>query len=790
MATNLGLVRPPEMPGSAASVLSNVGNIRMPAPQQDNGPLPGFDAEGNFTGFPDKSAATGVSGDVNIKVADLTQGVTTSDGTTFTEMPDGAIFLGGNKPATNTDDSFDANLADSTDTNSLGSLAVDLLDGINADIQSRQSWVATYSKGMDLLGLKIEQPSNVRNRKRNSTVVHPLLCEAVVQFQSAARSELLPSDGPAKIRNDAEETDDSDALATAFEKDFNHFLTVTATEYYPDTDRMLFYLGYGGTTYKKVYRCPVRNRPVSEAVYLPDLIVSNDATDLENAPRITHQIQMTRSQVRRLQLSGFYRDITLMPPSPLPAAADQVNQKERELQGRTPNTMRPQDLPRTIYECYCEIVPAEYGLTEKGAPDDLPLPYRVSIDLATQAVLEVRRNWKSDDPMYMRRKRFVKFEMVPGFGFLGLGFLHLLGNSTRALTAAWRILIDAGMYANFPGGLRMKGTRQSTNEFTPGPGEFPEIDTGPATDIRQAVMPLPYKDPSAVFIQFADNIADRASRLGGAVELEVGEGRTNAPVGTVMAMIEQQTQVAAAVHKRLWTSQGEELQLLRELFKEDPEALWRYARSAARKWKAAAEFADMDLVPATDPNVPGQAHRLMVASALVMLAQTPLGQAEMDGRATLKRAVTAMGVSSNDDLFKPVSTPPQGGGDGTGGPNGAGPLDPALAAIANKQADTERAKAIAGAIAAEKKHAIEGARVQSSAAESAADRASREKIAGEQEETKRMGILADLKTAGQDASLQAAEMLSDAASAGVATVGGSPVQPNNQSGDAPASQET
>lgn len=621
------------------------------------------------------------------------------------------------------DDKFDQNLAEVIGETQLGTLASELMEGIEADITSRSQWVGNYVKGMDLLGLKTEKPSDLRNRKRTSTVVHPLMTEAIVSSQSLARAQLLPTAGPAKVRNDGEQTDASNTEAEEFETDFNHYLTVTATEYVPDTDRMLWYLFYGGTTYKKVYFCPVRRRPVSEFVAMPDLIVSQDATDLQNAPRVTHQISMSRAQVRRLQLNSFYRDIDLGQPQPMPMDTDQVKQKERSLAGQTPVTLaRPQDQQRTIWECYCEIVPSDYGFEEKGAPDGLPIPYRVSIDQSSRTILEVRRNWKQGDTGnngYRRKKMFVKFSVVPSFGFLDLGYLHLLGNQTRTLTAIWRIGIDAGLFGNFPGGFKVKGSRQSTNEYTPGPGEWVEVDIGPMKSVGDAFAPFPYKGFDAAFMAFADNVAQQARKLGGAVDLEVGEGRTNAPVGTVMAMIEQQTQTMAAVHKRLHTSQQEELQLIRDLFMEDPESLTKLNPNPARVWRAAEEFSNLNLVPATDPNTPSQVHRLLQANGLAMLAGTPLG-AKLDPTAVLKIILRAMQIAVTPDLLPPADPNAQ---------QGQGAAQAAMVALEGQKVQVQKAAIQAKTQTEAQRTSLKAQELVTDAQAGAEDRATKLKIA-------------------------------------------------------------
>jgi len=575
-------------------------------------------------------------------------------------------------------ESFDDNLAERLEEGALGSIAETLLRGIEADERSRKEMLEHYTRGMDLLGLTLEGDAAGQGGKSISRIRHPILLWACVRFQAGARNELLPAAGPVKARIDGEDTPARQELAKDFERDFNHYLTVTASEYYPDTDRGLFYLAYGGTLFKKVYHCPLRERPVSECVYMPDLIVSNDATDLANAQRVTHRFEMAQNTVRRLQQEGFYLDAALVQPTE--AAVDPARQKEAQIAGVLAQREQQEDRQHTIYECYAALDLGAHGLAEAeaerpayaggSAPASAgrPLPYRVSIERDSRKVLEIRRNWKAGDPAKKPRKRFVKYGLVPGFGFYDYGYLHLIGNHTKALTALWRLVIDAGMFSTFPGGLRLKGSRTSTNEFRPGPGEFPEIDAAGVEDIRKLIMAMPYKDPSPVILQMIEMLMKDAAQIAGTVELELGEGRTNMPVGTILSMIEQQTQVMSAVHKRNHASQQEELLLLKELFAEDPTALMRFNPDPARGWQEAAEFADLALVPASDPNVPAQIHRIMQSTVLWMMGtQAPqlFNQQEV-----VRRILRTINIGDIEGLMAPARA--------QAGP----PVDPKAAAAA------------------------------------------------------------------------------------------------------------
>lgn len=676
---------------------------------------------------------------------------TDSDGTRVTVMDDGSVIIDTGRrsepTALDDPDKFDANIAEQMDSGDLDTLAQDLIEGIKADVQSRTSLLSNYAKGIDLLALTLEEEGGGRQRKRTSKVRHPVMLDACTKFWASASAELLPASGPCKVRDDALSTDQRDDLAQKFQLDMNHYLTVTAREYYPDTAQMLMLLGFGGTTFKKVYHCPLRERPVSESVRLPDMIVNEQATDLDNAIRVTHQITMPPANVRRLQLDGYYLDIDLGQVSD-DVASDPTRQKEQAIHGLggMGSSLRPQDKDRTLYECYAEIDLADYGKRERGAPKSLPLPYRVTIDKDAQRILEIRRNWRQGDKKYRRRQRFVKWSMVPGFGFLSLGFLHLLGNQTRALTALWRIMIDCGMFANFPGGIKVKGTRQTANEIAPGPGEWIEVDTGPQLDIGKAFMPLPYKDLNPVMIQLSEMISAHADKLGTSVEFPSGEGRTNIPVGTIMAMIEQQTQTMAAVHRGLHRSQQEELLLLKELFSEDPESLWRGCHNPAHEWSDPQEFADCNLVPATDPNVPSQIHRIMVATALVTLAtQNPDIYNKV---AVHKHAIKMIGIADVDSY---IQIQPQAGG----GPNPEllqkqAELELHKAELALKQQEQQR-KAASSTVEAQQR----GQELAMRAQLETADRASKEKLAETTQETARIKLARDSQHARDKQAQQA-----------------------------------
>ena len=551
------------------------------------------------------------------------------------------------------------NLVDKIDDFELSRITDDLLRGIDDDIQSRKEWVENRAQGLTMLGLKLDVPGSSGTAdgapvEGMSKVRHPLMLEACLRFQANARSELLPTDGPVKIRNDANgSTVQLDQMADALEKDLNHYLTSTASEYYPDTDRMLLMLGFGGSAFKKVYFCPIRNRPVSESVDADDLIVNNAATDLENAKRITHRIFMTQSTVRRMQILGVYRDIDLS--TPRESNYDSVQREKAAQEGVTLDSNRPDDRDREIYECYCELDIVGFEHRYKGKISGLAVPYRVTIDVSSREILSIVRNYNEDTKeLPEKRTVFIHYVFVPGFGFYGIGLLHILGNTTNAVTAGWREMLDAGMFASFPGFLMADtGARQNTNIFRVPPGGGALVKTG-GMKLGDAVMPLPYKDPSPALMNLISNMVETGQRLGGTAEMAVGEGKSDAPVGTTLALIDQATKVLNSVHKRMHAAQAQEFQLLVDCFREHPESFWQRNKKPAYQWDEQTFLSALDsadLVPQADPNTASHTQRIMKVTALKQLqAANP---ALYDPIAIDLAALKALGWSNPEQFMAP-----------------------------------------------------------------------------------------------------------------------------------------
>lgn len=565
--------------------------------------------------------------------------------------------------ATSRPSKFNDNLAEIIDEGELGRISQELISGIQQDDQSRAEWLETRAQGLRILGLKVENPrtaiDNTAALEGMSNVRHPLLLEALLTFQANASGELLPAGGPVKIDDKMTETGQSNDLAETLEGDLNYYLTTVATEYYPDTDRMLLTLGFGGSTFKKVYYCPLRERPVSESVDAVNLIVSNAATDMRNSGRVTQVIAMRPSTLRRMQIAGAYREVPITTPTGLVANA--VELEIQGIQGVRAIAQLTEDRDHTIWECYCELDIKGFEDKRNGKKTGLPLPYRVVIDRDSQQVLEVRRNWKESDASKLPRICFVKYSYVPGFGFYDIGLLNILGNTTNALTAGWRELLDAGMFANFPGFLYRKIIgRQNTNEFRVPPGGGVPIETDGAP-IGEAVMALPYKDISPAFAGFLEKMAETGQRVGGTANLKIAEGRQDAPVGTTLAQLEQAKMVEGAVHRRNWRSQSEELQLLKECFREHPDSFMRAIQArGATDWspeKFLAALNEASLVPQADPETPSHMHRLMKAMGLIQLDKAYPGV--MDPIEIVKRVVNQLGFGDFEQLRN--KQPPQAG---------------------------------------------------------------------------------------------------------------------------------
>lgn len=596
------------------------------------------------------------------------------DGSTEIDTDDGGVVIqfGGALDADEDEPEdpkkFYANLADKIgDAMQLGTIADELLEQIDADDASRKSRLDTRARGIGLLGLQLEQvksgvgDASAASDGGESVVVNPLLLEGCLKAWANAQAELLPAEGPCKVDHEGDDnTAQTDELADEFERGMNFYLTDTASEYGPDTSGMLLWgtiLGGGG--FKKVAVSPELRRPASLSVDEKDLIVSDTEKDFRSCARITHVITMRPSVLKRLQMRGFYRDFPLAPSTPPEVNA--VTNRIADIQGTQASRQdRPEDTPYTLYETQCELNLPQFApkaFAERG----IPLPYLVTIEKDSRVVLSIRRDWKPEDEDCERKAMWVKYPYIPGPGFYGTGLLNVVGNSSAAMTAAWRLALDAGMYANMPGGLMSDlATRQKSNTFRPAPGEFPSIQTN-GRDIREMIMALPYHDVTPGLMTLIDKITEQSKSTAGAVEIPMKEGIANIPVGTMLAYIEQASQLLAAAHKGMHRAQSEELKMLADLFREDPESFWKGNKKAKRFWNEQKLFQALEtysLVPKSDPNTPSHIHRLMKVTALVQLMQIPQFAPFLSVPGILDRVLTAMREDPTGIRINPPPPPP------------------------------------------------------------------------------------------------------------------------------------
>jgi hypothetical protein len=589
---------------------------------------------------------------ISVHVQDDTQSTRMVDGNLEIDTPDGGVVIQFNPQQNQSSteekpDNFYRNLASDIDAGELMKIAAELHEAVQADDASRQESLSNRENGIGMLGLKLEEPKSGDGQTQMdgmSVVTNPLLLEAVLKDWANAQSEFLPADGPCKVEDFATAPDQSqDDLADAFERDMNFYLTSIDTSYGPETSHMLLWgRGFGGCGIKKIYMDPFKKRPTTVEVDVKDFIVSDATKDLKSCGRITHQIKMRQSVMKRMMMRGHYIDVSLTPPTPTPNAVDE---KIADIQGVSNSKARPEDQPYTLWETQCELdldqfAPKEY----KGK--GIELPYLVTMDKDTMQILAIRRDWKpeDEDEECERKRMYVKYPYVPGPGFYGTGLLNILGNSTAAMTAAWRICLDSGMLATFPGFLVAKlAGRQNTSDLVVSPATGTPIETN-GMPIGDVVAQLPYRAAGAEMMQLMQQITEQSKSAGASVDVPIGEGTANIPVGTMLAHIEMATKLMAATHKLGHMAQDEELSLIADLFRENPSAFWKGNKQAKGFWDEQKFIEALDtytLKPRSDPNIPSHIHRVMRAVALTELQAGPLG-ALMDPMETLKRVLSAM----------------------------------------------------------------------------------------------------------------------------------------------------
>jgi len=558
---------------------------------------------------------------------------------------------------------FDANLAEVLDSSVLSELSSDLLTRIEEDDTSRADWKKAYEEGMTLLGLTYDE--RTEPFEGATGVIHPILNEAVTQFQAQAYKELLPAGGPARTAILGPRTPETEAQADRVRTFMNFQITQVMEEYDPDFDQMLLYVGYGGSAFKKVYFDGLLGRAVSPYVLPDDLIVPYSARDLLTAERVTHVLRISANDLKKQQVAGFYRDVDLGKPAE--TERDEIEEKIDKIRGVSPTGEAEEYV---LYECHCNLV-------IEGEDSDIALPYIVTIEADNGKILSIRRNYDPNDPRRAKKQYFVHYKMMPGLGFYGFGLVHLLGNLSRAGTSLLRQLIDAGTLSNLPAGFKAKGLRIQDQESPLQPGEWRDVDA-PGGSLRENLMPLPYKEPSATLFSLLGFCIAAAEKFIGTTDLGMKDGNQELPVGTTIALLERGSRVMSAVHKRLHYAQMQELKLLARVFKETVVAYPYPQLGGVSPETFVRDFDDrIDVIPVSDPNIFSMTQRISLAQEQLRLAQAAPQMHNL--YEAYRRMYSALGVQDIDMVLplppKPIPQgPAQENARSMVVPNGGSPL--------------------------------------------------------------------------------------------------------------------
>jgi hypothetical protein len=558
------------------------------------------------------------------------------------EQEDGAVIIELGPPEEEEMD-FYGNLAEKISSTELSSIASQLLSEYDSNKAGRQEWEDAYADGLELLGLNYEE----RNEPfRGATgVTHPLLAEAATQFQAQAFNELLPPSGPVRTAVIGEETREKQQQAQRVQEFMNYYITDVMEEYTPDMDQMLFYLPLAGSAFKKVYYDETKKRAVSCFVPAENLVVPYNTSDLESCPNITQTFTMSMNDLRKKQVSGFYRDV---PMSSSQGITDDVDQIQQEISGMYASNV---DYDCTLLECHVDLdLEGFEDMGEDGGPTGIKIPYVVTISQDSGQVLSIRRNYYEGDEDKKKINYFVHYKFLPGFGFYGLGLIHTIGGLSRTATAALRQLIDAGTLSNLPAGFKARGLRIRDDDDPLQPGEFRDVDA-PGGAIKDSLMPLPFKGPDGTLFQLLGFVVQAGQRFATITDLKVGDGNQQAAVGTTVAMLEQGSRVMSAVHKRMHYAMRCEFKLLSRVMYESLPDEYPYAvegRDAAIK---ALDFDErVDVIPVSNPNVFSQAQRIALAQTKLQLAQAAPEMHNM--HEVLSDMYQALGVRDSDRILK------------------------------------------------------------------------------------------------------------------------------------------
>ncbi len=564
------------------------------------------------------------------------------DGGATIDFEPGAISIPG------TENHFD-NLAELLPDDIIDPLGSELRGNYNDYKMSRKDWEQSYTQGLDLLGFKYENRTEPFQGASGAT--HPVLAEAVTQFQAMAYKELLPSDGPVRTQILGVVTPPKEQQAQRVKDFMNYQIMDQMQEYEPEFDSMLFHLPLAGSAFKKVYYDDLLGRAVSKFVPADDLIVPYTATSLDDAEAIIHRIKISGNDLRKQQVAGFYRDIELGSPAQI---ENQLEAKERELEG-TKKTAKPDDV-YTLLECHVNLDLEGFEDTgPDGQPTGIKLPYIVTIDETSGKVLSIRRNYKAEDPKKNKTQYFVHFKFLPGLGFYGFGLIHMIGGLSRTATSALRQLLDAGTLSNLPAGFKQRGVRVRDEAAPIQPGEFKDVDA-PGGSLRDAFYPLPYKEPSATLLQLMGIVVQAGQRFASISEMQVGEGNSNAAVGTTIALLERGSKVMSAIHKRLYTALKQEFKLLGKVIATYLPPVYPYDVVGGARQIKQLDFDDrVDILPVADPNIFSMSQR-------ITLAQTELQLATSNPQihnlyAVYRNMYNALGVKNVDQILPPPPPP-------------------------------------------------------------------------------------------------------------------------------------
>ena len=543
-----------------------------------------------------------------------------------------------------------ANLAEVMDDGELGDIASELREQYEDDKESRSEWEETYTKGLDLLGIQNQERS--QPFQGASSVTHPLISESVTQFQAQAYKELLPAGGPVQTQIVGLKDSERESQAQRVKEFMNYQITEVMEEFDPDTDQMLFYLPLCGSTFKKVYFDDLKGRAVSKFIPAEDLVVSYSASDLATANRVTHVLQMTENAVRKMQIMGIYRDVELTAgseeedPSRVDSKIDEIEGVER---GYSNDLL-------TILEMHVEMdIEGFEDVDADGEPTGVKLPYIVTMDYGSSEVLSIRRNYAQDDVLKRKLQYFVHYKFLPGLGFYGFGLIHMIGGLGRAATSILRQLIDAGTLANLPSGFKARGIRIRNDDEPLSPGEFRDIDA-PGGDIRNSIIPLPFKEPSATLAQLLGSLIDGGRRFVSIADQQVSNMSQEMPVGTTVAMLERGMKVMSAIHKRLHYAQKTEFRLLGKIFAESLPPEYPYEVPGVDRNIKASDFdGRIDIIPVSDPNIFSMAQRVTLAQTELQLAQS---NPEMHNLyEAYKRMYAALEVQNIEEILPPPQEP-------------------------------------------------------------------------------------------------------------------------------------